>query len=64
MAKIKQALSFEVNLFQPGPTVLGIDIGSSGIKMAVVKETPQGFGLKGLYFQPVRRKRELMRRLK
>ena len=53
MAKVGQVLSFEVNLFQPATTVLGIDLGSSGIKMAVIKQSPQGFSLKGLYFEPV-----------
>ncbi len=49
--KIKQIvgkLDQEINLFEPGQKLIGIDIGSSTVKVVVIKETPIGARLLGI----------------
>ncbi len=49
--KIKQItsqLDQEINLFEPGQKLMGIDIGSTLIKVAVIKEAPVGTRLLGI----------------
>lgn len=49
--KIKQItsqLDQEINLFEPGQKLMGIDIGSTLIKIAVIKEAPIGTRLVGI----------------
>ncbi len=49
--KIKQITSHldqEINLFEPGQKLMGIDIGSTLIKIAVIKEAPVGTRLVGI----------------
>ena len=49
--KIKQItsqLDQEINLFEPGQKLMGIDIGSTLIKVAVIKEAPVGTRLVGI----------------
>ncbi|MFH1093403.1 MAG: type IV pilus assembly protein PilM [Candidatus Omnitrophota bacterium] len=49
--KIKQItsqLDQEINLFEPGQKLMGIDIGSTLIKIAVIKESPVGTRLVGI----------------
>jgi len=49
--KIKQItsqLDQEINLFEPGQKLMGIDIGSTLIKIAVIKEAPVGTRLLGI----------------
>ncbi len=49
--KIKQItsqLDQEINLFEPGQKLMGIDIGSTLIKIAVIKEAPVGTRLVGI----------------
>ena len=46
--QITSQLDQEINLFEPGQKLMGIDIGSTLIKVAVVKEAPVGTRLVGI----------------